>query len=108
MAKQDNKVKRRKALAGYARLRGYKNGEAGLNRMNSPEAQNGLLDDKLTLNQIADELGISLNSLERSLSIERNLTDSMKELLDSGTIEKTLAADCISTMTLKNDLFRLR
>lgn len=96
---KNNEAKRRKALAEYVRLRGYKNGEAGRNKINSPEGHRDLLDEKLTLSQIAQELGISEKSLKRSLSIERNLTDSMKELLDSGTIGKALAADCISTMT---------
>lgn len=96
---KNNEAKRRKALAEYVRLRGYKNGEAGLNRMNSPEGLGDRLDNKLTLAQIADELGISEKNLRRSLSIERNLTESMKELLDAGVIGKNLAADCIATMT---------
>lgn len=96
---KNNEAKRRKALAEYVRLRGYKNGEAGRNKMNTPDGHRDRLDNKLTLAQIADELGISEKNLRRSLSIERNLTESMKELLDSGTIGKTLAADCISTMT---------
>lgn len=98
---KNNEAKRRKALAEYVRLRGYKHGEAGLNSANSPRRLGGALADKLTLDQIAKELGISKKSLERSLSIERNLTESMKELLDSGVIGKNLAADCISTMTLE-------
>ena len=96
---KNNEAKRRKALAEYVRLRGYKNGEAGLNKINSPEGLGDPLDEKLTLSQIAQELGISEKSLKRSLSIERNLTESMKELLDAGVIGKNLAADCISTMT---------
>lgn len=47
------------------------------------EAQN---EPRLTLDTIAKELGTSKGSLKRALSIERNLTDSMKELLDNGTI----------------------
>ena len=90
---KNNESKRRKALAEYVRLRGYKLGE------NQWVRQNGAPSQKMSLAQIAQELGISKKNLERSLSIERNLTESMKELLDSGTIGKTLAADCIATMT---------
>lgn len=36
---------------------------------------------------------MSKTNLKRALRIERNLTESMKELLDNGVIEKTLAAD---------------
>ena len=32
-------------------------------------------------------------NLQRALRIERNLTDSMKELLDTGEITKTFASD---------------
>lgn len=48
------------------------------------------------LDEIALELGTTKRSLQRALSIERNLTDSMKELLDTGVISKTLAADVIA------------
>lgn len=44
---------------------------------------------KLTLDQIADQLGTSKTNLTRALSIERNLTESMKQLLDDGVISKT-------------------
>ena len=36
---------------------------------------------------------MSKTSLKRALRIERNLTDSMKELLDTGEITKTFASD---------------
>lgn len=36
----------------------------------------------LSLDEIAKELNTSKRNLQRALSIERNLTDSMKELLD--------------------------
>lgn len=35
-----------------------------------------------TLDEIAKELNMSKRNLQRALRIERNLTDSMKELLD--------------------------
>lgn len=49
----------------------------------------------MTLSEIAKQLGLSEKSLKRVLSIERNLTDSMKELLDTGKITKTFASDTI-------------
>lgn len=46
---------------------------------------------KSTLDEIAKELNMSKRNLQRALRIERNLTDSMKELLDTGEITKTFA-----------------
>ncbi len=46
---------------------------------------------KSTLYEIARELNMSKRNLQRALRIERNLTDSMKELLDTGEITKTFA-----------------
>lgn len=51
------------------------------------------------LDEIASELGTTKRSLQHALSIERNLTDSMKELLDTGVISKTLAADVIAALS---------
>ena len=50
-----------------------------------------------TLDEIAKELNISKRNLQRALRIERNLTDSMKELLDTGEITKTFASDTIAS-----------
>ena len=55
--------------------------------------------DSLTLDEIAKELHMSKSNLKRALRIERNLTDSMKELLDSGEIKKTFASDTIASMS---------
>ena len=52
----------------------------------------------LTLAQIATQLGTSERNLQRALSIERNLTEPMKELLDSGVISKTVAADVVAAL----------
>lgn len=46
---------------------------------------------KSTLDDIAKELNMSKRNLQRALRIERNLTDSMKELLYTGEITKTFA-----------------
>lgn len=80
-SKNDDK-KQRKIAIEYVRLCGYKNGEIGNGR--KKECQNGI--PKLTLEEIASQLGTSKRDLQRVLSIERNLTDSMKELLDTGNI----------------------
>ena len=42
-----------------------------------------------SLDDIAKELNISKRNLQRALWIERNLTDPMKELLDTGKPQKT-------------------
>ena len=52
----------------------------------------------MSLDEIASQLGTSKTNLKRALSIERNLTESMKELLDTGVITKTLAADTITVV----------
>lgn len=44
--------------------------------------QNGAT-KKYNLDEISKELNISKRNLQRALCIERNLTDSMKELLDT-------------------------
>lgn len=42
---------------------------------------------------------MSKRNLQRALRIERNLTDSMKELLDTGEITKTFASDTIASLS---------
>lgn len=65
-------------------LRGYKHGEVGKNHFQT--CQNGTS----TLDEIAKELNMSTTNLKHALRIERNLTDSMKELLDTGELLKPL------------------
>lgn len=77
------------------RLCGYKHGEIGGGH--EQKVHNGL--SGLTLEEIAKQLGTSKTNLKRALSIERNLTDSMKELLDNGVISKTLASDVIASLS---------
>lgn len=84
---KNDEAKQRKVAVEYVRLCGYKPGD------NQWSAHNGL-----TLDEIASQLGTSKTNLKRALSIERNLTDSMKELLDTGVITKTLAADVIAAL----------
>ena len=87
--RKNDPEKDRKALVTYVELNGYKNGG---NRQ--AQAQYGHV---LTLDQIAAELHMSKTNLKRALSIERNLTEPMKKLLDDGIISKTVAADLISS-----------
>lgn len=88
---KNDEAKQRKVAVEYVRLCGYSpNGDR------STECQNGT---RITLDEIAAQLGTTKRSLQRALSIERNLTDSMKELLDTGIISKTLAADTISSLS---------
>lgn len=73
-------AKQRKVAVEYVRLCGYSpNGDR------STECQLGT---RITLDEIATQLGTTKRSLQRALSIERNLTDSMKELLDTGIVTK--------------------
>ena len=51
----------------------------------------------MKLSEIASQLGTSEKSLRRAISIERNLTEPMKQLLDDGVISKTVAADLLET-----------
>ena len=88
---KNDEAKQRKVAVEYVRLCGYSpNGDR------STECQNGT---RITLDEIAAQLGTTKRSLQRALSIERNLTDSMKELLDTGIISKTLAADTIASLS---------
>lgn len=72
--RKNDPAKDRKALATYVELKGY---EHGGNRKS--RCQDGTL---ISLDEIAKELNMSKRNLQRALRIERNLTDSMKELLD--------------------------
>ena len=78
----NDEAKQRKVAVEYVKLCGYKNGGD-----RKSDSHNGNV--KLTLDQIADQLGTSKTNLTRALSIERNLTESMKQLLDDGVISKT-------------------
>ena len=87
--KSNSKSKQRKIADEYVRLCGYGQGR--------PKKESNM--DGLSLKEIAAQLGTSEGSLKRSLRIERNLTESMKQLLDEGVISETLAADVIAGMS---------
>ena len=78
--RKNDPAKDRKALETYVSLRGYKQGGNGSNQYKQKD-HNGLF-AKATLDEIAKELNMSTTNLKRALRIERNLTDSMKKLLD--------------------------
>ena len=81
--RKNDPAKDRKALETYVELKGYGQGrpEKGANMA------------CFSLDEIAKELNMSKRNLQRALRIERNLTDSMKELLDTGEITKTFASN---------------
>lgn len=85
MNSDDEELKKKVAVE-YVKLCGYKNGKMGNGRKS--DSHNGNV--KLTLDQIAEQLGTSKTNLTRALTIERNLTESMKQLLDDGVISKTV------------------
>lgn len=89
--RKNDPTKDRKAIDTYVKLKGYKHGGDRQAR-----CQSGTM---LTLDDIAKELNTSKRNLQRALRIERNLTDSMKELLDNGTISQTLASDTIASLS---------
>lgn len=93
---KNDESKQRKVAVEYVKLCGYKNGEIGKNH--SQDSHNGKA-EKLTLDQIAKQLGTSKTNLTRALSIERNLTEPMKQLLDDGVISKTIASDLIASLS---------
>lgn len=89
---KNNEAKQRKIAVEYVRLCGYKNGGD-----RKSDSQDGNV--KLTLEEIAKQLGTSKTNLNRALSIERNLTEPMKNLLDDGLISKTVASDLITSLS---------
>ena len=99
--RKNNPAKDRKALETYVSLRGYKQGGNGSNQYVQKD-HNGLF-AKSTLDEIAKELNMSTTNLKRALRIERNLTDSMKELLDTGVITKTLPYKTFASDTFASD-----
>ena len=93
---KNDDAKQRKVAVEYVRLCGYGHGEIGKNHSQNSQNENS---EKLTLEEIAKRLGTSKANLTRALSIERNLTESMKELLDTGVISKTVASDVITSLS---------
>lgn len=65
----DDEAKQRKVAVEYVKLCGYKHGEIGNGREKNSQVGNS----KLSLDEIAKQLGTSKTNLTRALSIERNL-----------------------------------
>lgn len=84
---KNDEAKQRKVAVEYVKLCGYKNGEMGNGRKKECQIGTPTL---LSLDEISKQLGTSKRNLQRALSIERNLTESMKQLLDDGVISKTV------------------
>lgn len=91
---KENEAKQRKVMDEYVRLCGYEQGR--------PKKDANLA--HLSLDQIAEQLGTSRRNLQRALTIERNLTEPMKNLLDDGVISKTVAADVIASLSEEEQL----
>ena len=98
---KNDESKQRKVAVEYVKLCGFKNGEIGKNHVQ--DSHNGKA-EKLTLDEIAKQLGTSKTNLTRALSIERNLTEPMKQLLDDGVISKTVASDLITSLSEEEQL----
>lgn len=86
---KNDESKQRKVAVEYVKLCGYKQGR--------PEKESNM--GFLSLDEIAEQLGTSKTNLKRALSIERNLTEPMKQLLDDGVISKTIASDLIASLS---------
>ena len=99
--RQNDSAKQRKVAAEYVALCGYRNGDNQWVRQNGGAS-------KLTLKEIAAQLGTTERSLQRSLRIERDLSEDMKQLLEDGVISETLAADVIAAMTEDEQLELLK
>lgn len=85
-------------MATHVELKGFKHGEIEIGNGRKKKDHNGLS----TLDETAKDLNMSTTNLKRALRIERNLTDSMKELLDTGEVTKTFASDIKQPIQIQN------
>jgi len=81
---KNDEGKQRKVAVEYVKLRGSKQGRP------SKSCDNRKIN--LTQDQIANELGVSVRTLNEMLEIERKLTPEVKDLLDGGAFTKTTAS----------------
>lgn len=93
--KENDKAKQRKIAVEYVALCGNSHGGDRKSR-----CQNGTLN----LDEIAAQLGTNKRSLQRSLKIERDLSEPMKQLLEDGVISETVAADIITGLSEEQQL----
>lgn len=82
---KNDPVKQRKVAVQYVELCGLKHGDNQFKRSSDNHKS-------LTQAEIAQQLGISVPTLNEILAIERKLTPDIKELLDTGIISKTAAS----------------
>ncbi len=80
---KNDEVKRRKVAVEYVRLKGRQQGE---NRFTKT------CDNRISIEEIAKQLGTNKRTLQELLEIEKKLTPELKEILDSGGINKTTAS----------------
>lgn len=90
----DSAKKKRKIADEYVRLRGNSHGG---NRKSSSDNHNL----KLTQEQIAKELGVSVPTQNPMLDIERKLTPELKEMLDAGMFTETTASKILVRLSPK-------
>lgn len=79
---KNDPVKQRKVALQYVELCGLKKGDN----------QFSICDNRMSLDEIAKQLGTNKRSLQELLEIERKLTPEIKEFLDTGIITKTSAS----------------
>lgn len=79
---KNDEIKKRKVAVEYVRLRGMAKGSN----------QHSIVDNRLSMKDIAKQLGTSETNLKELLLIERKLTPEIKEILDAGGINKTTAS----------------
>jgi len=88
----NNETKQRKVAMEYVKLRGNLHG--GDRKSSAPMEHL-----KISLEQIAAELGVSETELRRMLDIEQKLTPEIIQMLDDGVFTKSTAARVITQLT---------
>lgn len=89
---KNDESKQRKVAVEYVNLCGLKHGDTKTQR-------SSIVDNRLSLSEIAKQLGTSETSLKELLLIERKLTPEIKELIDNGTITKTTASKVLTKLS---------
>lgn len=85
---KNDESKQRKVAVEYVNLCGRKLGD-----------NQWVVDNRLSISEIAKQLGTSETSLKELLLIERKLTPEIKELIDNGTITKTTSSKVLTKLS---------
>lgn len=85
---KNDPTKQRKVAVEYVELCGNKHG-----------TNQWRVDNRLSLKEIAEQLGTSETSLKEALLIERKLTPEIKQLLDEGVLTKTTCSKILVKLT---------